>query len=176
MWRFCLSSSDPMDADDSGGIDGHCHFPVFTEQERIMKKPHIPKINSIHFGGLWIAVGVGVGGVLPLLIWLTSRRFVWPLCALGGVILAAFAVVLAVEMHQDFGKTPYFERHLAEAIPFDPETHYAVIRASICTGERVAGFKSRADGHFTEVMVLRNDMDEQKFLNAYHLDSVKKEY
>ena len=73
-----------------------------------MKKPLIPKINSIHFGGLWIAIGVGVGGVLPLLIWLISRRFVWPLCALGGAILAAFDVVLAVEMHQDFGKTPYY--------------------------------------------------------------------
>ena len=176
MGHFCLSSSDPMCADDSGGIDGHCHFPVFTEQERIMKKPRIPKINSIHFGGLWIAVGIGVGGVLPLLIWLISSRFVWPLCALGGVILAAFAVVLAAEMHQDFGKTPYYERRLAEAIPFDPETHYAVIRASICTGERVAGFKSRADGHFTEVMVLQNDADERRFRQIYHLDTVRKEY
>lgn len=72
-----------------------------------MKKPRISKINSIHFDGLWIAVGIGVGGVLPLLIYLISRRFIWPLFALGGVILAAFAVVLAVEMHQDFGKTPY---------------------------------------------------------------------
>ena len=163
MGRFCLSSSDPMDADDSGDIDGHRCFPVFTEQERIMKKPRIPKINSIHFGGLWLAVGLGVGGVLPLLIYLISRRFIWPLCALGGVILAAFAVVLAVEMHQDFGKTPFYEQHLAEDIPFDPETQYAVIRASICTGERVAGFKSRADGHFTEVMVLRSDEDERRF-------------
>ena len=158
------------------GSSDAVHFPVFIYQERIMKKPLIPKINSIHFGGLWIAIGIGIGGVLPLLIWLISRRFVWPLCALGGAILAAFAVVLAVEMHQDFGKTPYYERYLAETIPFDPKTQYAVIRASICTGERVAGFKSRADGHFTEVMVLRNDMDEQKFLNAYHLDSMKKEY
>ena len=141
-----------------------------------MKRPLIPKINSLHFGGLWIAIGVGVGGVLPLLIYLISRRLVWPLCALGGVILAAFAVVFAVEMHQDFGKTPYFERHLAEAIPFDPETHYAVIRASICTGERVAGFKSRADGHFTEVMVLRTDEDERCFRQIYHLDTVRKEY
>ena len=40
------------------------------------------------------------------------------------------------------------------AIQFDPETQYAVIRSSICTGEKVAGFKNKTDGHFTEVMLI----------------------
>ena len=30
-----------------------------------------------------------------------------------------------------------------ETAPFDPKTHDAVIRSSICTGEKVAGFKDR---------------------------------
>ena len=51
-----------------------------------------------------------------------------------------------------------------------------VIRSSICTGEKVAGFKSKEDGHFTEVMVLRTMKDEERFKEMYHLDSVKTEY
>ena len=61
-------------------------------------------------------------------------------------------------------------------VPFDPEKQYAVIRCSICTGEKVAGFKNRADGHFTEVMLIRSPGEEQRFKDMYHLDTVKTEY
>ena len=40
------------------------------------------------------------------------------------------------------------------AVKFDPKTQYAVIRSSICTGEKVAGFKKKTDGHFIEVMLI----------------------
>ena len=65
--------------------------------------------------------------------------------------------------------------HRAE-IKFDPETQFAVIRSSICTGEKVAGFKNRKDGHFTEVMLIRNADDEKYFKETYGLDTVKVEY
>ncbi|HAV90747.1 MAG TPA: aspartate dehydrogenase [Eubacterium sp.] len=52
----------------------------------------------------------------------------------------------------------------------------AVIKSSICTGEMVAGFKNKSDGHFTEVMVIRNKEDEEYFKNSFGLDEVKKEY
>ncbi len=71
-------------------------------------------------------------------------------------------------------KTPY--EKIKEAIPYDPETQYAVIRSSICTGEKVAGFKSRTDGHFTEVMLIRTPEDEKTFKEIYGLESVKTEY
>ena len=61
-------------------------------------------------------------------------------------------------------------------IPFDPEKQVAVIRSSICTGEKVAGFRSREDGHFTEVMVIRSPQEEAYFKALYHLDTVKTEY
>ena len=48
------------------------------------------------------------------------------------------------------------------AVQFDSETQYAVIRSSICTGEKVAGFKNKTDGHFTEVMLIRSAADEKK--------------
>lgn len=61
-------------------------------------------------------------------------------------------------------------------IPFDPAKQYAVFRVSICTGETVAGFKNFDDGHFTEVMLIRNQEDEARFKKIYGIDVVKKEY
>ena len=79
-------------------------------------------------------------------------------------------------MHQDFGKTLYYEKHLKDTIPFDSQKQYAVIRCSICTGEKVAGFINIDDGHFTEVMLIRTDEDEQRFIKIYNLETVKKVY
>ena len=61
-------------------------------------------------------------------------------------------------------------------IKFDPETQYAVIRSSICTGEKVAGFKNKEDGKFIEVMLLREAADLDKFMKIYKITEVKKEY
>ncbi len=66
--------------------------------------------------------------------------------------------------------------NLAEKIPFDPEKQIPVLRSSICTGEKVAGFKDLEGGHFTEVMLIRSPRDEQEFREIYGLESVKKEY
>lgn len=74
------------------------------------------------------------------------------------------------------GKTRNYEKSLREKIAYDPETQYAVIRSSICTGEKVAGFKNRKNGQFTEVMVIRTPEDEARFKKIFELDSVKTEY
>ena len=62
------------------------------------------------------------------------------------------------------------------AVQFNPETQYAVIHSSICTGEKVAGFKTKTNGHFTEVMLIRSPADEKKFKETYGVDSLKVEY
>lgn len=141
-----------------------------------MKKLSVPKINSIHFAAGWIGASLLIGGILPLAIWLIWHIFVWWLCVIGGILLLGFVVVFAIEMRQDFGKEPHYKRHLKETIPFDPQTQYAVIRSSICTGEKVAGFKNMENGHFTEVMLIQSEADEQQFKKTYHLNTVKKEY
>ncbi|MCR4740822.1 MAG: aspartate dehydrogenase [Lachnospiraceae bacterium] len=61
-------------------------------------------------------------------------------------------------------------------MPFDPKSQYAVIRSSICTGEKVAGFKNFDDGHFTEVMLIRDAKDEERFKKLYGIESIKTEY
>ena len=74
------------------------------------------------------------------------------------------------------GKIFHCKRTLKDEIPFDPEKQYAVLHASICTGDTVAGFKNYSDGHFTEVMLIRNADDEKRFKAIYGLAQVKKEY
>ncbi|MBQ5347699.1 MAG: aspartate dehydrogenase [Ruminococcus sp.] len=63
-----------------------------------------------------------------------------------------------------------------EVEPYNPEKQYAVVRASICTGEKVAGFKNKDDGRFTEVMLIKTPKDEQKFKEIYKVDTIKHEY
>lgn len=63
-----------------------------------------------------------------------------------------------------------------ETNAFDPETQTAVIRSSICTGEKVAGFKDIKSGRFTEVMLIRSKKDEQEFKKKYKVDELKVEY
>ena len=136
----------------------------------------IPKINTVHYGWLWISAGIVVGGVVPLVLWLIFHKFFIVPVILGGIILAAFIVVFCIEMHQDNSKIPYYEKALKNDINFDPETQYAVIRSSICTGEKVAGFKNKKDGHFTEVMVIRSAEDEKRFKAMFNIDTVRTEY
>ena len=136
-----------------------------------MSKFRIPKINSIHFGAAWIAISLGIGILVPAVIWLVTNVFYWGLSIIGGIILLGFIIVFSIEMHQDHGKKPYYERYLSEDIPFDPDKQTAVIKCSICTGEQVAGFKNKEDGHFTEVMVIRDDLDLMKFKEIYKVSA-----
>ena len=62
------------------------------------------------------------------------------------------------------------------SVKFDPDKEYPVIKASICNGERVAGFKSREDGHFSEVTFIANEADLKAFKDAYGIREIKTEY
>lgn len=141
-----------------------------------MMKKFVPKINSINYGGKWIGLGLLFATVIPGIIWFLFHVFLWWLCAIGVVILVAFLIVFLIEIWQDNSKIPYYEHTLRKKIPYDPEKQFAVIRVSICTGEKVAGFKNYDDAHFTEVMLIRDMEDEKRFKAIYGLDEIKKEY
>ena len=51
--------------------------------------------------------------------------------------------------------------------PYDREKKIPVIRSSICTGEKTAGFKDPQTGRFTEVMLIRDRRDLESFMYAY---------
>lgn len=57
-----------------------------------------------------------------------------------------------------------FQKKTAISFPsYDPERQQAVLKCSICTGEQVAGFLDRQTGHFTDVMLIRNEKDLGRF-------------
>lgn len=65
-----------------------------------------------------------------------------------------------------------FQKHKKklETKIFDRETLIPIIRSSICTGEKVAGFKNIHNGHFTDIMLIRTDADLESFLTTYGID------
>lgn len=65
-------------------------------------------------------------------------------------------------------KTPIVEYH--------PETQKAMLKCSICNGEQVAGFKDVKTGKFTEVTLVRNKADLDRFMKMYGLTSIEKVY
>lgn len=62
--------------------------------------------------------------------------------------------------------------------PYDRMSKRPVIRASICNGEQVAGFKDIESGKFEEVMLIRSRADLELFLEKYEVkeSEIVKEY
>ena len=59
---------------------------------------------------------------------------------------------------------------------YDTEHCLPVIRQSICTGEKTAGFQNHETGKFIEVMLIRTPEDLESFKRACGLDHVDVEY
>ena len=63
-----------------------------------------------------------------------------------------------------------FGRKKAAVEPYDKTLQRPVIRSSICTGEKVAGFKDLKTGKFYDIMLIRDDKDMEEFLTKYAVD------
>ena len=60
---------------------------------------------------------------------------------------------------------------------YDPATMEPLIRASICNGEQVAGFKNLQTGEFLEIMLIRDEADLDDFKKRYSITGeIKKVY
>lgn len=66
----------------------------------------------------------------------------------------------------------------AQAEPFDREKYIPVIRASICNGEQVFGWKDKDTGKFQEVEFLKNGSGLEAILEKYGIsrEEIKKEW
>ena len=60
-----------------------------------------------------------------------------------------------------------------ELTPFDLTLYEPVIRASICTGERVACMRERSTGKLHELMLIRTDEDLALFRRRYGIGGVE---
>ena len=60
---------------------------------------------------------------------------------------------------------------------YDRENTKPVIKASICNGEQVVGFKDILTGKIEEVMLIKSPSDLEKFKTMYGIDDeIAKEY
>lgn len=60
---------------------------------------------------------------------------------------------------------------------YHKENKKPVIKASICTGEQVAGFKDIHTGRIEEVMLIKNPADLELFKTMYGIEEeITKEY
>ena len=65
----------------------------------------------------------------------------------------------------------------SEKKTYDQNNQKPVIKASICNGEQVAGFKDIHTGKFEEVMLIRGVEDLEKFQLMYGIEGeITKEY
>ena len=67
------------------------------------------------------------------------------------------------------------KKHITDT--YDKENQIPVIRASICTGEQVAGFKDIHLGKFQEVMLIKHTKDLDMFKQRYGItEEIEKIY
>lgn len=60
---------------------------------------------------------------------------------------------------------------------YDKENKKPVIKASICNGEQVAGFKDIHTGRIEEVMLIKKPADLEQFKSMYGInEDIAKEY
>ena len=64
----------------------------------------------------------------------------------------------------------FFKKRQQPKGSYDHENKKPVIRASICTGEQVAGFKDLHTGAFEEIMLIRNANDLVAFKEQYGIE------
>ena len=69
-----------------------------------------------------------------------------------------------------------FKKKIA-AKTYDKENKKPVIKASICNGEQVAGFKDIHTGKLEEIMLIRTPEDIEDFKSMYGIEEeITKEY
>lgn len=134
------------------------------------------KINSIHFGLPWILISLLVGIVIPIIIKLFTGIFMWPFTLVGGIELIFFAITFIKDKKKDNGNVKHCKNNFSIKVPYNREKQIPVLKCSICTGERIAGFKDIETGHITEVLVIRSDEDLINYKKHYGIDSLKDEY
>lgn len=70
-----------------------------------------------------------------------------------------------------------FARRKRNKLTYDSENKVPSIRASICTGEKVAGFRDLRTGAFEEIMLIRGAADLAEFRELYGITGeIEKKY
>lgn len=63
-----------------------------------------------------------------------------------------------------------------DAPSYNPVLEKPIVKSSICTGEKTAGFKDIKTGKYRDVVAIKSDTDLREFMKKYNLDSIDTEY
>ena len=69
----------------------------------------------------------------------------------------------------------FFKKKI-EKKTYDPNIRKPAIRVSICTGEKVAGFRNLKTDRFEEIMLINDEKDLKQFKEIYSIDDEIKEF
>lgn len=69
-------------------------------------------------------------------------------------------------MHR-MGRDKMFFKKKPQTFPYDSNSKKPIIKASICNGEQVAGFRDLHTGAFEEIMLIRDAADLAEFKTRY---------
>ncbi len=97
------------------------------------------------------------------------------LLLMTGILAGFIWLIAAWPMHSAYKRCEQLKSQM-EHDRYPVDTYIPVIKASICNGEQVAGFKDKKTGYFQEVMFIRSEKDLEKFKETYNLTEVRKEY
>ena len=73
-------------------------------------------------------------------------------------------------MERKHGLYRLLKKHSRPQDTYDAARFTPVIRASICTGEKTAGFRENDTGRVTEVMLIRTEADLAEFRERYGIE------
>ena len=62
-----------------------------------------------------------------------------------------------------------FKKKKTPVKAYDRTQKKPAVKASICTGEKVAGFIDLTSGKFEDIMLIRSGSDMQRFLEMYQI-------
>ena len=89
-------------------------------------------------------------------------------------IVQLMAVIIGIEIilvswFKRGGDVMFNKKKTLRPRSYDAATKRPVMKSSICTGERVAGFVDKESGRFEDIMLIRGEADLQEFCGLYGL-------
>lgn len=135
------------------------------------------KVGSLIMNLAWFAFAVKfliVTSLISLAVLYFMEKPLWYAPIIAVVLYIIYRLILTLILTL-IGHTS--EKQVSAAVtPYDPNTQIPVLRASICNGEKIAGFKDKKTGHFTEIKLIRSDADLAEFKRKYCVEEITTEY
>ncbi len=67
----------------------------------------------------------------------------------------------------------FFRKKTPSVTPYDPKKEAPELHSNTCNRDKVVGFRSLEDGHFTEMMTIKSESDLKEFCRQYAVDEGK---